>query len=580
MILEGTGLVRRASVVPIMASLLGSSWGGDRAASPGWSVGPVAAGQIAVSGPWLLHPRASWHLRPDREADSLADSAQLETITTDTGAFAPGRRDFTRYTVPALCLIAARDVQRIARRSVVANVAQVEGLDTIAAGQTATMARRCAARFTVAGTATRDLPILFELALYAQNDSLARAVAERWDDPGDAVGLYLDFDFMPAAEAVVAQVDARGPSARREQILMHDQLLVGFELLHDTAGLRREIGRVLILARTLRAYHDQMIARFVRQAYQTDMDFNALAHPDSLPILAEQEQQDLRNYSPVDTVKWNNWENYGHMTTAQLLDRDAPRWYFQQWQHTYPSVPRLHADYVFPPPGGSDTVLPVPGKINLICSGGGIAGDPQYWARANTHAFTESSSYKSDDFWQAKNLRRWLALYGGAGLAVTIVREAVGWAYSSVPHSPSIVYFPSPAAEARAWQWYEQVYDSLPVTVAVQVIHAHRLPLPDERWVEPDTGQFVHAFLTAPYVTSNRLGNFNQCTVIGRDGDQLFQTGQTPTGNPAELDDFLRWLFTRTGTVAGHESSSASAPRQASVSASSSLHPTQDHDQP
>ena len=38
-------------------------------------------------------------------SDSL--SARLATITTDTGAFAPGHRDFARYDNPGLCRAAA-----------------------------------------------------------------------------------------------------------------------------------------------------------------------------------------------------------------------------------------------------------------------------------------------------------------------------------------------------------------------------------------------------------------------------------------------------------------------------------------
>jgi hypothetical protein len=575
-------------MVPVAVSLLGGPWGGGRAAFPGVRAGMGAVGQMAVRGPRPLHSRASGDVRPAREAvsstdsltDSSADSARLATITTDTGAFAPGRRDFTRYTVPALCLVAARDVQRIARRSVAAKIARVQGLDTVGAGQTASLMRRCAARFTVAGTAARDLPVLLEVALYAQDDSLAQAVATRWNDPDDAIALYLTFDHVMAAEAVVAQVDARGPSAFPEQIRLHDQLVQAFARLHDTAGLRREIGRVVTLARTLRASHDESIARSIQDAYRTDMRVNVLTHPDSLPILAEQAQQDLRSYAPGESAHWFDWAPYGQLTTAQLLAHLAPEWYVQQWQHPHPAVSRLQADYVFPPPGGSDAVLPVPGKINLICSGGIVAGETNLWQQRDTHGFTESSDYGDADYWQAKNLRRWVALYGAAGLAVTVVREARGWAYMGVPYYPGNPFFPSGAAEARTWQWYEQVYDSLPVTVAVQVIHARRLPPPDERLVESDTGQFVQAFLTDNYMGKRDYDNFNQCTVIDREGKQLLQTSPISNHNQ-DLDDFLRWLFTQGGTVAGHGSSAVGTPRQASSSTGASLPLThQDHDHP
>jgi hypothetical protein len=107
----------------------------------------------------------------------------LATITTDTGDFAPGHHDFTRYTDLRWCLVAATDTRYILRRTLKAqdNLDLVHGTperDTLPSG-VILVARNCIAHFTVAGTAIKDLPLLFDLALMAGKDSIAHSVLAR-----------------------------------------------------------------------------------------------------------------------------------------------------------------------------------------------------------------------------------------------------------------------------------------------------------------------------------------------------------------------------------------------------------------
>src|SRR5579863_8208592 len=102
--------------------------------------------RYAVVGAGLLLPPLGLGAQPP------VDMAQLATITTDTGAFAPGNRDFTRYDTPGLCLVAAVIVQAYSQRTLAATIQASNNYwtDTVGAGETATVARACGVRFTLA----------------------------------------------------------------------------------------------------------------------------------------------------------------------------------------------------------------------------------------------------------------------------------------------------------------------------------------------------------------------------------------------------------------------------------------------
>ncbi|HXC25526.1 MAG TPA: hypothetical protein VNU46_06385 [Gemmatimonadaceae bacterium] len=155
---------------------------------------------------------------------AMADTAQLATITTDTGALAPGHRDFAHYSSVDMCDIAARREIYMERQSVAARVLT----DTVSRTQdtlparVAQVARACSARFSLATIAPQDLPTLFDLALLGGQDSLAHAVLRRiiagFTEPKDkydnligAIAAYLDAEpaRLATAEAIAAQIDSQ-----------------------------------------------------------------------------------------------------------------------------------------------------------------------------------------------------------------------------------------------------------------------------------------------------------------------------------------------------------------------------------
>ena len=95
------------------------------------------------------------------------------------------------------------------------------------------------------------------------------------------------------------------------------------------------------------------------------------------------------------------------------------------------------------------------------------------------------------------------------------------------------------------------MYDSLPVTVVVQVHHFRRLPLPDDRLVDRDTSQFQQAFMTDPWQRTHSTQIFNRCTVIDRDGSFLYRSESGGSVESGGVDDLLRWLFTSGRLVSG-----------------------------
>ena len=520
-------------------------------------------------------------------ADTLA--TQLATITTDTGPFAPGRRDFARYDTPELCLIAARSLASLSMRTVQAkltNLMQYD-TDTTGTGATAAIVRRCGARFTLAGTTVGELPDLYELALYEQNDTLARAVlakevaqaatAKNRDSVlAWAARLELSFKNKPAVNELWSQIEhSKDTAPLRERLAEQDRWLYVAAGLGDTVGVRRAIGRIAVLADSVDLPLGYNYVQgpdsdsFLVHAFRVQMALNASTFPDSLPTIARQAQRVLSRWSrqamcppkvPSSQCRPPR-DNWDAVTPEHMLDSLAPIWVW--WRTVHEQSPRLQAAYWFPAPGrpASDTVRPVRGKINLICSGAFAQGEnfKKNFAFEHDLGFDLAGNNETN-FIQVRVLRHWLALYGAAGLEVTIVRQVEGYPGGG-GSPPTGDWAVDPATAARQWQWYEQVYDSLPVTVAVQVRHHDAwLPPPDGRWTRADTIQFARGFAnpespanTTPSTLLHLFGwnsnpdspeSNNQCVVIGRDGTIL---DRKSPGSGGSLDDLFRAVFTRLG---------------------------------
>ena len=162
----------------------------------------------------------------------LPDS--LATITTDTGAFAPGHRDFARYDTPGLCLAAAHWANRVLERTLAAqalhDTVYHSASQLIQPAGVSAVAKACYAdqkRVAMTGRQTGDLPTRVALALMAQDDSLAHALATRWIALGSTLaaqnairlqlieGYYMDVEptRMDAIDHLVTELDAQGQPA-------------------------------------------------------------------------------------------------------------------------------------------------------------------------------------------------------------------------------------------------------------------------------------------------------------------------------------------------------------------------------
>ena len=520
---------------------------------PGW----LRLARRATAGGvlWLVTGGASTAFAVTVDArDTLA--AALATITTDTGAFAPGHHDFTRYTTPELCDEAAATTQQALRRGLAVRAhPDWAGTDTTGNAGAALVARACIAHFTL-HPRTDDFGILFELAMYEQNDSLAREILKAKGDGLQTEDWYWVMQTMlthgrqAAAEALMAQIDARGPSARNTQFLLH-LCLVDRNcsvdrtswMVHDgdTVGFKAGMDRVLQLGEEIPV--NAATFKHMIDAEEQMLSWAVQLAPDSLTAVAARARHALARF---DNVQGRDpWEERSfvkiHHAVAQSTDAVvevlAPPWFtFRQRLKGSGVAPRLTADYWFPAPGhpANDTIRPAPGKVNLICAG----------ARLGDEGIRFEGAISPD---QARYIKDVVSRYGAAGLTVTLVQPAAGYQhyqYEGAGMFSQWRLFQTPAEEAQMWRWYAQTYEGLPVTVAVQIKHDTWLQdgrrytegpiqfnalFPDfSEKLTPTAGQdtivddarFVHPGEAEPAIRSaKRPGEApGICTVIDRDG--------------------------------------------------------------
>ena len=521
--------------------------------------------------------------------------SQLATITTDTGAFAPGRKNFARYDTPALCAGAAYLAWQTVRTYV-----QAEWDDSVGAGVAARVARSCGAQFTLANTPAHEWRFLFELALYAQHDSLAISVLPKLiaqTSPGEERdALYralmrqtLNDGRGAVADAIFSQLEKGGTTAEpieRELLLLLDNANAAHVNLDDTwwaahiaAPRRHQAAERAIALGTQPALQDNFAAYLqVFYAYRELLSQAAERAPDSVALIAHRVQHDLAAFSHgmiernEHTIYKDFFANWWSVPLDTVIGRVGPLWYVFGKVTGGVRAPRLTANYWFPAPGRpvSDTVRPVPGKVNLICLGGGVGAwnfENDWWLR---------SSFAKE----ATDMQRWLATYGPAGLEITLVWPTGGfmdgWAVGDHQQEKLMTL----AEKARAWRWLVQDYHKLPVTVAVQATHYTFLPEPDGRpwtktrlqinqffWHEVQSlayGQGQRVFAeggdmqmdraskdTMPQdsLSSNRPGEEHYgCVVIDRAG-QIVYVRDRPNivndNNQAQLEDVLKWQFSK-----------------------------------
>ena len=434
-----------------------------------WMLACVGSSPLTAQSPVLER------LASPSSVHTIVDTIPWATITTDTGDFSPGHRDFTRYTTLHLCRIAVQRtrmaLQRTrAARAAIADFQHTPDRDTLLAGTIATVARTCIAPFTVSGTAATELPTLFDLALLAQRPALAHEVLVKQLSmaPTDgarnlvllsAVRAYLAVRpaRLAAADSLIAQLDARGSSALAARLLAHDQLLTLWRESGDFDRQFQAAQQILAvidtgavspaLAAALRlppaGRQDTLWARrAIIDAIATNFVRAVLEQPDSLAAVGQLARSEFSKIA-ADKGEAQQW--------ADASLSKIEKYVFPFGKTTLgggEQTPRLRADFWFPAPG-RDTVEPAPGHVSLI-----------YIPERSCHNDNEVMYWNIHCVQAMEQLQRWQQQYATAGLQITVVGDLDQDPWFSDPMLP--------AAEARDIEHNVHQYWRLPVTVVIR----------------------------------------------------------------------------------------------------------------
>jgi len=509
----------RTSMPRVIRNILSSSgcvwWRRRCCVAVGVSVGWVGG---ALGQPGLALPAR-------QSADSLAGGRAWAGITTDTGEYAPGYHDFSRYTTIPMCMIAVQSELLYQRRTAALRVA-VDSLQRTAPWDDTLpqavrrVARGCGTPFLAqAATATTNLSPLYSLALLMGEDSLAARILARRvglmsSDVQRQVVELNAIDTLLAAEpsrvaaatALLARLDRAGPAALQTRILAHQRFLAFGTQTFDRARMRTEAEALLALLPEpdpqRSASQNGAVIQQRQAAYAALGRVDWFDAPDSLPVLVARIRQDLQR---------PGW-------TAFTALRTAPVDTLLAWAHV-PSVPgqgpltpRLTATYWFPPPGtpASDTLQPAPGTVSLFVRPLTVCANPALWDIA------EVGDVSDCDLLVA-TLARWQQQYGARGLRLTIVT----WDVGSARYSGRL----APAMEAQSMARYWQDDMHVPVLVAVQTVPMAHHPPPYPT---------IYPTESLPWVMTEEGGNWYpnndliRIVVTGRDGRLLYAGSDKP----------------------------------------------------
>lgn len=447
---------------------------------------------------------------------SAAAQSTFSTITTDTGEFAPGHRDFQRYTTPLSCLVASHNAEATAKMRLTAR-AHFDSLEHQPARDTqpttvVAITRACAVRFSLAATAPHDLPLLFGLALRVGNDTLAHAVvtrrlelattaAERTrirllalsaflgvhaiDDSAPGFAEVAEPANLSAATAVMREIETSpsgptGPTAAVSDMLTrlqaHGVWLQFYERSEDTAQVRQEAERMLALWHEVTPpAHGSSIpgTDLVIDAYRALMaiavEETPLSTSPAITALAQRVHTDFTKLP--NPPRLENGLTIATAPLPTLIEWLAPLTYVAV--HRDLRMSPMTWTYRFP--------VPINGSSARDTSETGAPSAP-----ARVFLWIWLSPWCSYDYrvgarsgcWgnEASAVRRWLTEFGSYGLDVTVVTSTRGgllWEGAV-----------SPAREAERARWFVQDYHQLPVAVAVREAHFHVLPQPDGRRVD------------------------------------------------------------------------------------------------
>lgn len=460
---------------------------------------------------------------------STPDSAlpsSLATITVDTGALQAGHTNFLRYSNVGLCLAAARTTEQTSQRSLAAQTVmldpdwQLHAQGTLPLAGVVDVARTCSAHFTVANTKAQDLAWLFQLALLAQNDTLAHAVLQRRlalaSGREATANIFLetiDAELqtlparVPAADSIASRLDAMGPQALPARVAARSSLL-DFAFAHfDTAEMWKNANQIIALGRLMSVStadgRNEVGLFAVHQAYKALSALAFVQRPDSLLPIATRAKMDLGRFGPPKGLNIFP-QDFSQLPVSGVLHSILP---YQAEGPTPDSVlSPLNATYWFPK--RPDHWPPGTGPISIIVYGGGdcFNGEPHRLDDANCP--------------QLGKVKTWAAKYKDQ-VAFTVVVPLVGSAVRSLALPPE--------QEAEQYRWYFLDYLKFPATVAILALPRRQLPdgrifycFPGSRWEQcRDTSANDSLYI------GDR--NDRDVQVLRADGRLLYRGAFTPT---------------------------------------------------
>jgi hypothetical protein len=351
---------------------------------------------------------------------------------------------------------------------------------------------------------------LLDLILAAQQDTLAQSVvAQRLAQvSGPAIDTLtlraLDYYLtarparLAAANALVAQLDARGVSHQMARLQAHTKLMRIHAAGREDALTRQEALAILDLGpaeRDADFYATELSPNdpvgtvkddFLTEAWAVVIHEAVLKDSAALPALVERGRREYvwrqiarpsnralitkGRCRPENCVPPSDSMAADSVILSRLSRGRGVR--RQRGELAEIPIPRV-ADYWFPLRKGTP-VAPAPGVVSLLVP------------------VASFGSYEIDEFLQSFGerepelafVRRMVTRYGAAGLDVTLVVVADG---HTAMDTNGVV---TPAQEAERARWFYQDFAQLPVNVLVQVNHYASRPAPDGRKIWTDTTAF------------------------------------------------------------------------------------------
>lgn len=456
--------------------------------------------------------------------------AQLATITTDTGAFAPGHVSFVRYTAPGPCLQAALLAFHMSRRTLAVQdtfdaTGRINASRDTLSPVVVKVAKTCGVRFRPETSKAEDLPDLFLLALLSQNDSLARHVLARQltlapnaatKDSliGVAIAGYLAVRpaHLAAAETLLAEQDRRGASAIKVRISGRKQLLAAAVAAFDTGRVRYEAEQTIEALRSLDGRMAQHYEPELFGAYRQLAMLAFLHSPEDIQVVARRAKEDLSRLPPSP----GGWV-FSKLPLDSLAMLLSP---VSNWTAVGHPTPSLRANVWFP---ARDSVQPRAGIVSLLIDlpKACYENDPSGFAL-----------WSHDCSTMIALIRRWRQQYSNTVLSMTLVTATTGISLLSGPQTT--------AEEAANLQWYVHDYLKLPMTIAVQAIpYDAPLPSPDGRRMvqQPynQTDPFHQTYLRGSAVPESNIA----VVLAGKNGVELYAGDSGPL-----IDYFLKQAVT------------------------------------